>query len=143
MVSHPLTQQLASGLASSTGAPVAHRIVETIWLAVVEGVLETGSRLPTTREVAIAVGVSPRAVERAYRQLEQRGVIATRPGEGTFVTLSAPSEEERARHQAFAELVRETVRRARELGYRVDDVIETLIDYRTLERESPQQEKQS
>lgn len=130
MESHERALQLATRLAEGIAEPVAHRIVENIWLAVVEGTLETGERLPTARQLAIALGVSPRTVERAYRQLEQRGVIAARPGEGTFVTLASPSEEERARHRAFAALCREVVDRSRELGYGLDELIDALSDYR-------------
>lgn len=129
--SHPLTQQLADGLAAGTGEPVAHRIVETIWLAVVEGALEIGERLPTARQIAIALGVSPRTVERAYRQLEERGVVEVRTGEGTFVRLVLPSEEERVRHRDFAALCRTTVERSRELGFSLDELLDALSDFRT------------
>ncbi len=136
MEHHLVTQRLAERLANGVSEPVAHLIVETIWLAVVDGTLSTGERLPTVRQISIALNVSPRTVERAYRQLEQRGVIATRRGEGTFVSLATPSEEERARHEAFADLCREAVERARSLGFNVDDLMDSLLDYRTLERNS-------
>jgi len=125
-----LIRRLAARLAESGGEPAAHIIVEDLWLAVVEGSLPTGERLPTTRELAIALGVSPRSVERAYAELERRGVVATRPGEGTFVRLEPPSAEERERHREFAALCRETVARARELGFSVDDLLDALADYR-------------
>ena len=46
-----------------------------------------------------------------------------------------PSEEERVRHAAFADLCRETVERAHVLGFAVDDLMDALLDYRALERE--------
>ncbi|NIP81310.1 MAG: GntR family transcriptional regulator [Gemmatimonadetes bacterium] len=140
MESHERTLRLAQQLAGGVAEPVAHQIVENIWVAVVEGTLETGERLPTARQLAIALGVSPRTVERAYRQLEQRGVIVARPGEGTFVTLAAPSEEERARHRAFAALCGEAVDRARELGYGVDELIDALSDYRLQRQTDPRED---
>lgn len=141
MEHHVVTKRLRERLMAGVAEPVAHLIVETIWLAVVDGTLSTGERLPTARQISVALNVSPRTVERAYRQLEQRGVIATRRGEGTFVSLSAPSEEERARHEAFADLCRETVERARALGFGLDEVMDALMDYRALERGSPQEEE--
>ena len=130
METQELTRRFVNRLADAAAGPVAHQIVENIWLAVVEGTLETGERLPTVRQLAIALGVSPRTVERAYRQLEDRGVISSRPGEGTYVTLAAPSEQEQARHREFAALVREAVNRARELDFDVDELIDALTDYR-------------
>lgn len=135
---HQMMEQLAARLAGGIEQPIAHRIVEHIWLSVVDGTLQTGERLPTARQLAVALNVSPRTVERAYRQLEDRGVIATRRGEGTFVALVLPSEEERARHREFAALCREAVEHAQTLGFDVDDLIEALSDYRgldTLEQE--------
>lgn len=137
---HVVTQRVRERLAEGLAEPAAHLIVETVWLAVVDGTLSSGERLPTARQISVALNVSPRTVERAYRQLEQRGVVATRRGEGTFVSLSAPSEEDRARHEAFAELCRETVERVHELGFDLDELMDALMDYRALERDSPQQE---
>src|SRR5919108_5536686 len=82
--------------------PVAHLIVEEMWLAVVEGSLDPGQRLPTARQLAIALGVSPRSIERAYAELERRGVLMTRTGSGLVVSLSQPLEQQRARHRELA-----------------------------------------
>ncbi|HEX7090330.1 MAG TPA: GntR family transcriptional regulator [Longimicrobiales bacterium] len=131
-----LTRRLAARLAESGGEPAAHVIVEDVWLAVVEGSLPTGERLPTTRQLAIALGVSPRSVERAYAELERRGVVATRPGEGTFVRLEPPPAEARERHREFAALCRETVARALELGFSVDELLDALADYRATGRQA-------
>ena len=133
MESHELTQRFTARLAETTGEPAAHRIVETIWLAVVDGTLDTGERLPTARQIAIALNVSPRVVQRAYEQLEDRGVIATRPGEGTFVSLVLPSEEDRRRHREFTALCRDAVARAQELGFGVNELLETMADFRDVE----------
>lgn len=130
----PITGQLAARLAERTGEPVAQLIVEELWLAVVEGSLASGERLPTTRQLAIDLGVSPRSVERAYAELERRGVIATRPGEGTFVSLAPPSEAEQTRHAEFAALCRETVERAARLGFSVNELLDALSEFRTANR---------
>lgn len=138
-----LLPRLAERLREGGVAPVSRLVVEEIWLAVVEGALEVGQRLPTARELAIALGVSPRTIERAYDELERRGVIGARPGAGTFVSLAPPPEEERARHQHFAELCARTVRRAAELGFDVDDLTDALAEFRTAERGTPTEESRS
>ena len=63
---HQMMEQLATRLASDVEQPIAHGIVEHIWLSVVEGGLDTGARLPTARQLAVALNVSPRTVDRAY-----------------------------------------------------------------------------
>lgn len=104
----------------------------------VEGVLATGQRLPTSRQLAIALGISPRSVERAYKELEERGVLATRVGEGVFISLQPPSHAELERHQRFADLCRETFARAADLGFDVDDLIDAFADFRSVERGEPE-----
>lgn len=137
MEARDLTHRLAEHLAASPGEPAAQQIVENIWLAVVDGSLETGERLPTVRQMAIALGVSPGTVERAYGQLEKRGVVASRRGEGTFVSLVLPSEDERVRHQELATLCRQTIARARDLGFTLDELLDALSDFRSTESGPP------
>lgn len=110
--------------------PLAARLAERIWEGVVAGDLPTGSRLPTVRELAVALATSPRTVERAYARLERLGVAHPRPGEGTFVSLAPPPEEERRRMAALADIARDAVARAHALGYAPDDLLEAVSEWR-------------
>ena len=130
-----LIRRLAGRIAEEKDQPASHVMVEEVWTAVVEGSLDTGARLPTVRKLAIELGVSPRTVERAYAELERLGVAATRVGEGTFVSLDPPPEEERARRRAFQELCREAVQGAGDLGFSLEELLEALADFRTARRE--------
>ena len=138
MTPTPLSQRLASGLDPTSGDPVAHQIVEHVWLEVVEGLVETGERMPTVRELAIQLGVSPRTVKWAYDELERLGVTSTRPGEGTFVSLTPAPDEERRRRKEFLSLCSDAVKRAQALGFGVDELISALAEYRVVEREGTQ-----
>lgn len=126
-----LVQRLAVRVRESAGKPIPQLIVDELWLAVVDGSLEVGCRLPTARELAIELGVSPRSIERAYLDLERRGVVITRPGSGSYISLTQPAESERERHHELARLCRETLQRATDLGFTIDDVLDTLADFRS------------
>jgi DNA-binding transcriptional regulator YhcF (GntR family) len=65
--------------------PIATQIVGQIEFGVVNGDVVEGGRLPSVRELAEHVGVSPVTVSQAYKTLTQRGLIITVPGRGTFV----------------------------------------------------------
>lgn len=140
MLDAELIRRLAGRIESHGGQPVNRLLVNEVWLAVVRGELGTGERLPTARHVAVELGVSPRSVEQAYEELEARGVVANRPGEGTFVSLRPPPEEEQERYSRFAELCRETYSRARDLGFGVNELIDRLAEYRGMERSGPSME---
>lgn len=58
--------------------------------AVRQGTLAEGAQLPTVRDLAWAVGVTPGTVSRAYQLATQEGLLAATVGRGTFVASSAP-----------------------------------------------------
>jgi GntR family transcriptional regulator len=49
------------------------------------GLLKPGDQLPTAREVVARLAINPNTVLRAYRELEREGLVAARPGQGTFI----------------------------------------------------------
>ncbi len=125
-----IAKRIAAHLDSGRHQSLSRQIVDCVWLDVIEGALRTGDRMPTVREMSIELGLTPRAVERAYQQLEQLGVLATRSGEGTFVSLNAPDGEKRERWVELDELCREMASRARNLGFSIDDLVDELADLR-------------
>ena len=52
------------------------------------GVYETDSPLPSVRSMACELGINPNTVAKAYKELEQQGVIYTVTGKGLFVSSS-------------------------------------------------------
>jgi GntR family transcriptional regulator len=140
MAARELMGRLTARLRAGGAGPASQLITEEIWVAVVEGDLDVGARLPTSRELAIALGVSPRSIERAYEELERRGVVVTRQGAGTFVSLAPASDAERVRYTQFAALCAEAVQRSVDLGFDVDTLIDALSEFRAGERTNPSKE---
>jgi GntR family transcriptional regulator len=50
------------------------------------GLLLEGDQLPTVKDVVGRLAINPNTVLKAYRELEYEGLVAARPGVGTFVT---------------------------------------------------------
>jgi GntR family transcriptional regulator len=69
------------------------------------GVLGKDQRLPSVRELALAISVNPNTVAKAYTYLEERGVIYSVKGRGTFVSGGGrlPSAKERGRAEQLVE----------------------------------------
>jgi GntR family transcriptional regulator/MocR family aminotransferase len=71
--------------------PLAAQISAQVRAAVAAGVLRTGDRLPSTRDLAAALSVSRTVVTTAYVQLFAEGWLEGRHGSGTYVADVAPA----------------------------------------------------
>ena len=80
---------------ASSPEPVYEQIVRQIQDGVAAGLLESGEALPTVRQLAGDLQLNRNTVARAYKQLEDRGVILTAGRRGTFVRADASREVER------------------------------------------------
>ncbi|HZG92095.1 MAG TPA: winged helix-turn-helix domain-containing protein, partial [Pseudonocardia sp.] len=65
--------------------PLAVQLAEGLRAATVGGALRAGDRLPSTRALAVALGVSRTVTAAAYEQLLAEGWVQGRQGSGTFV----------------------------------------------------------
>ncbi|MEA2522908.1 MAG: 2-aminoadipate transaminase [Thermomicrobiales bacterium] len=81
-------------LALDRGAsPVLYRqLSDQLADAIGRGELAAGDRLPSERDLAMALGVSRTTAVNAYRELEARGLIRGYVGRGTFVCAASSSE---------------------------------------------------
>ncbi len=73
-------------LNSGSGLSPYQQLVQQVRHALRLGLLKEGDRLPTVKDVARQMAVNPNTVLKAYRELEHHGLVAARPGVGTFVT---------------------------------------------------------
>src|SRR3989442_810861 len=72
-------------LDAHSGVATYLQIVQQVKQALRLGLLEVGDQLPTVREVVAQITINPNTVLKAYRELEREGLVASRPGQGTFV----------------------------------------------------------
>lgn len=79
------------------------------------GQIAVGARLPTVRGLAADLALAPGTVARAYRELEQEGVIETRGRHGTFV-CAVDELPEVVRQRQLAQAAREFAVRAQALA---------------------------
>lgn len=79
-------------------APLYRQLYERLRAEILEGQLEAGARLPSTRALASQLGVSRNTTALAYQQLLLEGYIESRVGDGTRVARLRPERLSRARH---------------------------------------------
>jgi len=101
-----------------SGVPIYTQIVEQVEARVMSGALRPGDQLPTVRQLASELRVNFNTVARAYRILDEAGLISTQQGRGTYI-LEQPSPNAAAalRHEVLAALTRRWLADLARLGY--------------------------
>lgn len=104
-------------------APIYAQIVEQIQQQVLSGQLKPGDQLPTVRQLAAELRVNFNTVARAYRILDESGLISTQQGRGTYIWAeSAPAESSPARQRTLQELARSFTAQAAALGFSAEEI---------------------
>jgi GntR family transcriptional regulator len=112
-------------LDSRSGVAPYMQLIQQVRDALRLGVLTEGDKLPTVKEVVARVAINPNTVSKAYRELEYEGLVAARPGLGTFVTRTLGGDS-LSRHEPLREDLRRWLAAAREAGLD-DDSIKALF----------------
>ena len=73
-------------LEARSGVAPYLQLVHQVRHALRLGLLRVGDQLPTVKDVVARLAINPNTVLKAYRELEHDGLVAARPGVGTFVT---------------------------------------------------------
>ena len=91
------------------------QLVHQVRRALRLGLLREGDQLPTVKDVVASLAINPNTVLKAYRELERDGLVAARPGVGTFVTRTLADDSLAAHEPLRRELIR-WLTRARLVG---------------------------
>lgn len=112
-----------------SGLPIYVQIIEQMKEQIASQELKPGDQLPTVRALAQELRINFNTVARAYRMLDQAGVISTQQGRGTYIMEKAPPEAlERLRHESLSALARRFAREARRLDFSPDEIRSALND---------------
>jgi GntR family transcriptional regulator len=102
-------------LDSRSGVSPYLQVVQQVRQALRLGLLREGDQLPTVKEVVARLAINPNTVLKAYRELEHAGLVAARPGVGTFVTQTL-SDESLASHAPLRRELQRWLMKARAAG---------------------------
>jgi len=121
----------------TSSIPIYAQLVEQVKHAVASGRLGPGDALPSLREMAERLRISPLTVKKAYGELATLGIAAVEHGRGAFIRAGASAFSEEYRREALARAVDRLLVEAHHLGASAEDV-EALVRERgrLLEREA-------
>lgn len=117
---------------------ITTQIVEQVKSRVLSGQLKPGNQLPTVRQLAAELRVNFNTVARAYRILDELGLISTQQGRGTYIwepSESGNTAERRLR--ALTQITQHFLNDAALMGFTVDEIhaeIERELERRLVEQ---------
>ncbi len=110
-----------------SGQPIYLQIVEQIRQKVANGELKPGDQLPTVRQLAAELRVNFNTVARAYRLLDEAGLISTQHGRGTYIwEQPSPETVHTIRKQGLESLTRRYLTAAAQLGCSAQEIAQTI-----------------
>jgi GntR family transcriptional regulator len=111
----------------SNGIPIYDQVVRQIKFALAAGVLRKGELIPSVRELARQLAINPNTVARAYRQLQDEGVLKSLRGTGLQVAEGAARQCRSDRTQLIRDRIRDVLQEAKRSGLTADEVRQ-LVD---------------
>ncbi|MFF3621791.1 GntR family transcriptional regulator [Streptomyces sp. NPDC002467] len=103
-------------LDARSGVAPYMQLVHQVRQALRLGLLAEGDRLPTVKDVAVSVAINPNTVLKAYRELEYEGLVAKKPGVGTFISGTLGDDASLSEHEPLRQELQRWLEKARSAG---------------------------
>ncbi len=113
-------------ISPTDGVPIYLQIVNQVRYLVSSGRLAAGEELPPIRTLAEKLIVNPNTVARAYRELEQAGIVVKRRTAGTYVSGVGSRLARRDRLKIITRRIDALLAEGRQLDFSLEEVIELV-----------------
>ena len=120
-----------------SGIPIYLQVIQSIKERIAGGLLKPGDQLPTVRSLALELRVNFNTIARAYRILDDSGIISTQQGRGTYIMeIPSPEVNEQIRQEALHDLTQRYVLDAERLGASLEELTKILNEQVAKQKET-------
>ena len=84
--------------------PVYEQLIRQTEKFILLGVLKEGDKLPSVRQLSAELSINPNTIQKAFTELDRRGIIFSVNGRGNFVADKALKALEESRRSAFSDI---------------------------------------
>lgn len=84
--------------------PIYLQLMDSIEDLAAKGILTADSQLPSVRSLAMELCINPNTIQRAYAELEKKGIIYSVSGKGSFITKDQESILQDKREELYSNL---------------------------------------
>ena len=110
------------------GVPIYQQILRHVKLGIAGGTMAPGDALPSRRVVSALLGVNPNTVPKAYRLLEEEGLIQSHPGAKSCVAADEAAQA-RVRAELLQEQAQQAVAALKRMGLSKDAALELIAQH--------------
>lgn len=107
--------------------PIYLQIIRYLKRGMAAGSILDGDELPSRRVLSALLGVNPNTIQKAYRLLEDEGLICSHAGAKSYVSLS-DSRMAAVRKQLLEEDARALVEAMKQMGVTREDAVSLIED---------------
>ena len=104
--------------------PIYEQIIERFQMLILNGALEPDTQLPSVRSLAVDLSINPNTIQRAYTELERRGLIYSIKGRGNFVSSQIDVMKEQ--QELLLEDLKTQLKICKESGIESHDILDCV-----------------
>ena len=108
------------------GVPIYKQIIAQVKHLVASGRLQPNDEMPAIRQLAQELLINPNTVARAYRDLEQAGIVVSRRGSGTVVSDNGSPLSDAEKLRIIDDRAESLVTESRQLRIELEDVVDLV-----------------
>ena len=124
------------GLRLEEGMPIYLQIIRYLERGIAAGTVRDGDELPSRRVLSARLGVNPNTIQKAFRALEDAGVITSRAGAKSEVSLT-PERAAAIRRRLLEEEAAALVSALRQMGLDREQAAALVLQLWDRQEESP------
>ena len=109
------------------GTPIYLQIVSFVQRGIVAGTIIDGDEMPSRRVLSALIGVNPNTIQKAYRMLEEDGIIESRSGAKSYVTITEASIK-KIRSQLLSKDTQNLIKSMKQMGISMDEAIALVAE---------------
>ena len=108
--------------------PIYLQIILFVKRGIIAGVIADGDELPSRRVLSALLGVNPNTVQKAYRMLEEEGLLQSNSGAKSYVVLNS-AVKERIRSELLESDAKSVIHSLRQMGLTKEDAVALIEKY--------------
>lgn len=107
------------------GSPIYLQIINYVQREIASGAIHNNDEMPSRRVLSALIGVNPNTIQKAYRYLEEEGIIESRSGAKSYVRIDE-EQIRRIRSRLLENDVKAIVRNMKQMGISLEEAVDLI-----------------